>query len=258
MIFYMHECEQKLGYEFKDKNLLRACFTHSSYSHEHLKTVDNERLEFFGDSILGFITAEYLVKKFPTADEGTLTGYKQMLVSKKPLAKVIADSGLSEFVLYGEGERKSRAENHVSANEDLFEAIVAGIYIDGGLAEAEKFIKTFLFSKIKLGKVVETGEADVKDPKNKLQEYVQKNKLGDVKYEQVSRSGPDHDPVFTMRVKVGGKELATASGKKKTEAERECANKAYRVLTSKKPVKKAKISEKKTKKGKKTDLRANI
>ena len=150
MIFFMHECEEVLGYTFKDKVLLRACFTHSSYAHEHGGEKNNERLEFFGDSILGFVTAEYLMAKYPDLDEGRLTAYKQQLVSREPLSRAIEKSGLDQFLMYGEGEKKNSKENHQSANENLYEAIVAGIYIDGGIEEVKKFVKRTLFSKINI------------------------------------------------------------------------------------------------------------
>ena len=180
MIFYMHECEQKLGYSFKDKELLRACFTHSSYANEHPAKKHNERLEFFGDSILGFIVAEYLLKKFPDAREGELTSYKQMLVSRKPLSAAIEREGLEEFLLYGEGESRSGKGNHEAARENLFEAIVGGLYLDGGLLEAEKFVSRTLLSKTPLK---EEEKGAVVNHKGLFLEYAQKRKLGAIKYE---------------------------------------------------------------------------
>ena len=222
----MHECEEKLGYSFKDKTLLRLCFTHPSYAHEHGGVKDNERLEYFGDSILGFITAEYLMQKFPDADEGLLTDYKQQLVSCEPLSKAVEKSGLYEFLMFGEGERKNSPEHHRSAKENLFEAIVAGIYIDGGLEEAKKFVKRTLFSKIQLVRVRNKDSSlscRPTDYKGKLQEYVQKYKLGTLLYVEKERTGPDHEPMFTMAVTVNDKELAFAKGRKKSDAEKEAA-----------------------------------
>ena len=129
MIFDVGNCEEIIGFSFKDKSLLRQCFTHSSFSHEHKSFGNNERLEFFGDSILGYCVAEYLYKKYPSADEGELTEMKQNLVSHKPLSEAIERLGLGEFVLYGEGE-KHNFKNRSAVCENLFEAIVAGIYLD--------------------------------------------------------------------------------------------------------------------------------
>ena len=240
MIFFMHECEDKLGYSFKDKTLLRLCFTHPSYAHEHGGIKNNERLEFFGDSILGFITAEYLMDKFPDANEGLLTAYKQQLVSAEPLSKAIEKSGLYEFLMFGEGEKKNSPEHHRSARENLFEAIVAGIYLDGGIEEAKKFVKRTLFSKTNLVGGVKNKVKDNKptDYKGKLQEYVQKNKLGTLLYVVKERSGPDHDPLFTVAVTVDDKELAFAKGRKKSDAEKEAARLALESFESPKGKKK--------------------
>ena len=257
MIFFMHECEEKLGYSFKDKSLLRLCFTHPSYAHEHGGVKNNERLEFFGDSILGFITAEYLMAKFPDVHEGVLTEYKQQLVSKEPLSKAIEKSGLEEFLMYGEGERKNDPDRHRSARENLFEAIVAGIYLDGGIEEAKKFVKKFLFSKISIKtgkKQVEKNDIAV-DYKGKLQEFIQKKKLGTLLYVVKERTGPDHDPTFTIAVTVNDKELASAKGRKKSDAEKEAARLALSKLEKVEKSKGTKKSSKAVNKAKRRNVR---
>ena len=244
----MHDCEEKLGYSFKDKELLRRCFTHSSYSNEHGNGKNNERLEFFGDSILGFLAAEYLTEKFPTADEGKLTAYKQQLVSKQPLAAAIKRGGLDEYMLYGEGEKKN-VLNHEAARENLFEAIVAGIYVDGGIENAKKFVKKFLFSKTRLSEnpvLKEEKKAEspkVTDYKSLLQIFVQKRKIGDIVYKEKSVSGPAHSPTFEMEVSVGGKVMGGGKGKTKSEASKAAAEVAYGKFTA---------NEKKNDKPKKT------
>lgn len=239
MIFVMYECEERLGYTFKDKTLLRTCFTHSSYSHEH-GGKNNEILEFFGDAILEFVVTEYLFAKYPTESEGVLTGYRQQIVSRKPLAEAIVRLGLNEYILYGEGERKNPPEHHEAACENLFEALVAGIYIDGGLDEAKNFIKRVLLSRFRPGKnVMKTEEVPVavtaktENYKGKLQEYVQKNRLGEIVYGEKSKTGPAHDPVFTVSVTVGGRELGIATGRKKSDAEQAAARIAIDKLTGK-------------------------
>ena len=236
MIFVMYECEERLGYSFKDKTLLRTCFTHSSYSHEH-GGKNNERLEFFGDSILGFVVTEYLFDKFPGEGEGQLTLYKQQIVSRKPLAEAIVRLGLNDYILYGEGERKNAPEHHEAACENLYEALVAGIYIDGGGEEARKFIRRTLIAYFKPGKknVEETPAAEKKimNFKGVLQEYVQKQKLGDIIYKETGKSGPQHDPLFSVSVYVNGKKLGSGQGKKKAEAEQAAASAAYLKLSDK-------------------------
>ena len=236
MIFVMYECEERVGYTFKDKTLLRTCFTHSSYSHEH-GGKNNERLEFFGDSILGFIVTEYLFNKFPDDGEGKLTVYKQQIVSRKPLAEAIVRLGLNDYILYGEGERRNSPEHHEAACENLYEALVAGIYIEGGEDEAKKFIKRTLISYFKPGRVnlEETPAAEKKltNFKGMLQEYVQKQKLGEIVYKETGKTGPQHNPVFSVSVYVNGKKLGSGQGKKKTEAEQAAANTAYLKLSDK-------------------------
>ena len=229
MIFVMYECEERLGYTFKDKTLLRTCFTHSSYSHEH-GGKNNELLEFFGDAILEFVVTEYLFAKFPAESEGVLTGYRQQIVSRKPLAEAIVRLGLNEYILFGEGERRNPPEHHEAACENLFEALVAGIYTDGGLDEARNFIKRVLLSRFRPDKNgVKTEEipapitAKTENYKGKLQEYVQKNRLGEIVYREKGKTGPAHEPVFTVSVTVGDKELGVATGRKKSDAEQSAA-----------------------------------
>lgn len=237
MIFVMYECEERIGYSFKDKTLLRTCFTHSSYSHEH-SCKNNELLEFFGDSILGFVVTEYLFSKYPGESEGTLTVYKQQIVSRKPLAQAIVRLGLNDYILYGEGEKRNTPEHHEASCENLYEALVAGIYLDGGEDEARNFIRRTLLNRFKPDKKSETKEVPrvnqsgkSENYKGRLQEYVQKNKLGEIAYKEIGKTGPAHDPVFTVTVSVGGNKLGEAGGKKKSEAEQNAAAIALSKLT---------------------------
>jgi len=228
MIFYLHECEEKLGYTFSDKNLLRQCFTHSSYTNENKNAKNNERLEFFGDSVLGFIVAEYLLSKEKDCDEGKLTSLKQQLVSRKPLSDAVAKYGFDKFILYGEGEKNNHTGTREATDENLFEAIVAGIYLDGGLEAAKKFIFSHLIS------VTEIDEENIKritvDNKSKLQEFVQKNKLGKLSYKQTGKDGPDHEPTFTIALYLDDEKLSEEKGKTKSQAEKACAAKALCIL----------------------------
>ncbi len=240
MIFDVGNCEEIIGFSFKDKSLLRQCFTHSSFSHEHKSFGNNERLEFFGDSILGYCVAEYLYKKYPSANEGELTEMKQNLVSHKPLSEAIERLGLGEFVLYGEGE-KHNFKNRSAVCENLFEAIVAGIYLDedGGLDCARKFIADKLLNVTdiktaaapkKQGKAKPIKAEPVKDAKSLLQEYVQKYRLGKIVYEVKGRKGPDHSPTFVVALTVDGKEISRCDGASKKEAEKKAAEKGLKTL----------------------------
>ena len=237
MIFVMYECEERIGYSFKDKTLLRTCFTHSSYSHEHA-CKNNELLEFFGDAVLEFVVTEYLFSKFRDEDEGKLTAYRQQIVSRKPLAQAIMKLGLNEYILYGEGEKKNTPEHHEASCENLYEALVAGIYLDGGEEEARKFIGRTLLNRFRPDKKPSSGEVKhaaqigkSENYKGRLQEFVQKNKLGEIEYKETGKTGPAHDPVFTVAVFVGENKLGEASGKKKSGAEQDAATIALQKLT---------------------------
>lgn len=171
MIFDVAECEQRLGYRFNDKILLRQCFTHASYANEN-KSKDNERLEFFGDAILGLVVTEYLFKS-DMSGEGKLTQERSKLVSKKPLQKVVEELGLSELILLGNG-LNMHASHDEKLYSSLYEAVVAGIYLDGGMEAAKKFIyRTLLQSKClkkELTPAVKQKAAPEKDSKSAFQE----------------------------------------------------------------------------------------
>ncbi|MBQ3220317.1 MAG: ribonuclease III [Clostridia bacterium] len=226
MIFDI-DCESKIGYKFKDKMLLRQCFTHASYGYEHGEK-DNELLEFFGDSIIEFVVTEYLFKN-SSGDEGKLTQKRASLVSKEPLLKAVKKLGLNEYVLLGRGQEKN-----VNQDEKLFssiyEALVAGIYIDGGLAPAKKFIKDTLINEFeKKEKIIKKNKQN-NDSKNAYQEYVQKNKLGSVGYETLSKIGPDHSPEFRVAALLNGSRVAEGKGQSKKVAESVAAAEALKRI----------------------------
>ncbi len=214
--------QEIIGYSFKDKKLLVQCFTHSSFTNEHKGYKNNERLEFFGDSILGFIVTEYLFEKNSGVDEGKLTEKKQKIVSKKPLSQAIIKLGLDKLLILGEGEKNSKVKSENLA-ENLFEALVAGIYIDGGIDVAKKFVYDKLLS-------CEDCIDQRTDFKGAFQELVQKKRLGEIKYVQVKVDGPAHNPEFTMQLKLSGKVLATEKGPSKQKAEQKCAEIALKLL----------------------------
>jgi ribonuclease-3 len=229
MIFDLDECQNKLGYKFKDVMLLRQCFTHASYASEN-NCDDNELLEFFGDSVIQFVVTEYLYKK-TYGDEGKLTEYRKDLVSKKPLHDVMKRLGLIPFVLLGKG--LSVAVTHEEKlYSSVYEALVAGIYLDGGLVQAKKFINETLINEYekqrskKDNKKHENG----KNAKSELQEFVQKKKLGSISYESMSRTGPDHMPEFREAVLLNGARLAEGKGKSRQSAQTEAAEKALNKL----------------------------
>ena len=230
MIFYTHECEDALGYSFKNQELLRRCFTHSSYSHEHKNCPSNERLEFLGDSVLGFVVANYLYEKKADDNEGKMTTEKQNLVSTKPLADAARRLRLDKFLLI--------SDSHVSditdkICENLFESVIAGLYLDGGLEVAEKFIKSNLLFLNSSKKAISEAETDAK---SKLQMLLQKKYKNDFKleYAELKREGPPHKPTFTMAVVINGEIVSKGKGCSKTVAEQEAAAIALKLLDGKK------------------------
>lgn len=227
MNFDVNACEKLLGYSFKDKKLLIKAFTHSSYTNEHKDFASNERLEFLGDSVLGYVIAECLYKDYPQDDEGSLTLKKQALVSKHPLSKAVIAAGLDRFLILGEGEQ--REKNRTNISENLFESLVAAIYLDGGIKNAEKFILKHLDP---LSADITKKSVDLVDYKSQLLHIVQQKRLGNIEYDELSKSGPPHLPLFEMAVKVGGKTLATGKGRSHKEAEKSAAKTAITILQS--------------------------
>ncbi len=226
-IFDIDGCESKIGYNFKDKMLLRTCFTHSSYGHEHNEQ-DNELLEFFGDAIIEFVVTEYLFKK-GVGDEGEMTRIRAELVSREPLLRAIQKLELSQFVLLGNGQGKS-ANHDEKLYSSIYEALCAGLYIDGGINVVKRFIKDTIIAEyenyVKQSKVPKTRCLF----KIELQEYVQKYKLGSLSYTTLSKKGPDHSPEFREAVLLNGKKMAEGKGKSKQLAQNKAAESALNKI----------------------------
>ena len=223
IIFDISGCEEKIGYTFKDKMLLRQCFTHASYANEHGQN-DNELLEFFGDSIIEFVVTEYLFKH-ASGDEGKLTQKRAELVSKQPLLDAVKRLGLEEFVLLGRGQEKALTQDE-KLFSSIYEAVVAGMYLDGGLTPVRKFIKETLISEYEKRKATEHKSKIKNDAKSKFQEYVQKHKLGSITYQTLGKIGPDHSPEFRVAALLNGSRIAEGKGGSKKEAEAVAATQA--------------------------------
>lgn len=219
MIFYLTEVQQKIGYEFKNPDLLRACFTHGSYTSEFKNSIDNERLEFLGDSVLGFVVADYLYR-YKRQDEGGMTEDKQGIVSTKPLAQAIDKLGLHKYLL-----KSPTLKITDKLKENLFEAVVAGIYLDGGLEEARSFIMKNLVKSIK-----NIGSFTASDFKSQINEYSAKHKFGTIKYKLKSKKGSDHEPTFEVEAMLNGNVLSVGVGKSKKQAEQKSAELALKKL----------------------------
>lgn len=225
MQFEINEVESRINYVFKDKSLLIQAFTHSSFSNEN-NVVCNERLEFLGDSILGFIIADEAYKKFTDYREGDLTKYKSSVVKTRPLGEAINDLGIAKYMLLGQGERRSHENKQPKEipdfYADLFESIVAAIYLDSGLSAAKIFIFKALKNHIKSGNIVN-------DYKSKLSEHCQKHKLK-FSYKIVKQEGPPHSRLFTVNALIDG--VLSGQGKAESikKAEQKAAKAALGVL----------------------------
>lgn len=221
----METIEQKIGYEFRNKELLKKALTHTSYAYE--KNIEsNEKLEYLGDSILEFITSKYLYFNYPKLTEGEMTKVRASVVCEKSLHKVAKLHDFSDFLYLGRSEQLSGGKNRPAILADSVEAVIAAIYIDGGIESAEKFIVENLKQEIEQA----SKHVGIKDHKTVLQEKLQIH--GDVKieYEITKETGPDHDKSFEAQVKCNGKILAKGKGKSKKEAEMQAAKKALEEL----------------------------
>ena len=221
MIRKTEELEEIIGYHFKNKELLKNALTHTSYAYEH-HVASNEKLEFLGDSILEFVSSEFMYNKYTNLKEGEMTKVRATVVCEESLYKIAKLHNFSDFLLLGKSEVMTGGNKRPAILADSVEAVIAAIFIDGGLEEAKRFIIKNLDKEIDIA----TKNVGKKDYKTVLQEELQKN--GDVKIEYtiIKETGPDHDKRFEAEVSLNGKVLATGKGKSKKEAEMQAAKKA--------------------------------
>lgn len=217
--------EQSIGYTFKNKQLLKTALTHTSYANEN-ETESNEKLEYLGDSILEFISSKYLYKTYPNLTEGEMTKVRATVVCEKSLYKVAKSHKFGEFLYLGKSQEKTGGRTRPAILADSVEAVIAAMYLDGGLEPVEKFIIESLKEEIEIA----SKHVGDKDYKTVLQEKLQEH--GDVKieYEITKETGPDHDKKFETEVKYNGKILAKGEGKSKKEAQMQAAKKALEIL----------------------------
>lgn len=222
-------CATICGYRFHDRRLFEEALTHRSYVNEGPEGVrDNERLEFLGDAVLGFIVATVLVKRFPLQREGELSRIRASLVGEKPLAGVASGLGLGEMMVLGKGEAASGGRERPSMLAGVYEAVVAALFLDGGIEAAERFVETSLLP------LLETpGDDRGLDAKTELQEFLQRSFGTPPRYSVTSVSGPDHRPQFTVAVAVAGEVIASGEGRSRKGAEQEAARKALELLREK-------------------------
>ena len=221
----MRSLEEKIGYTFKDKELLKKALTHTSYAYEH-GVESNEKLEFLGDSILEFISSIYLYQNYQNLKEGEMTKVRATVVCETSLYKIAQMHGFSDFLYLGKSERTTNKEVRPAILADSVEAVIAAIYLDGGLEPVEKFIIENLKDDIEIA----TKHVGDKDYKTVLQEKLQENGEVKIEYEIINETGPDHDKTFVAEVKCNGEILDMGEGKSKKEAQMEAAKKALEKL----------------------------
>lgn len=221
----LQQLEKAIGYEFSDKSLLAMALVHSSFSNEHKKEQipNNERLEFLGDAALELASSRYLYEHFPDEPEGVLSRRRASIVCEPSLAQCARTLRLGDHLQLGKGEEKNNGRERDSLLSDAFEAVIGAMLLDGGFAAAEAFVRRFVMEKM-------TDNPVYSDSKTKLQETVQSSQTDSISYELLSESGPEHDKVFTVEVKIGGVTYGIGSGRSKKFAEQEAATRALERL----------------------------
>ena len=219
------DIEQSIGYTFKDKKLLQKALTHTSYAYEK-KVESNEKLEFLGDSILEFVSSVYLYSNYSNLKEGEMTKVRATVVCEESLYEVAKLHNFSDFLYLGKSERLSGGKNRPAILADSVEAVIAAIFLDGGIEKSEKFIIENLADSIEIA----TQHVGIKDYKTVLQEKLQEHGEVKIEYQITKEEGPDHDKVFEAQVSCDGRILAKGEGKSKKEAHMNAAKKALEKI----------------------------
>ena len=225
----MKTLETKLGYQFQNPKLLDHALTHSSYANEHhLGSISsNERLDFLGDSVLGMIVADHLYRTFPDLPEGDLTRIRANLVCEGSLVLVAKEWDLGRYLKLGKGENACGGRSRPSILADAVEAVLAAVFLDGGLEHDRDIIQRFLLDRM------EQVNRASRDHKTYLQELVQRKSGQVLSYELIGESGPDHNKTFQMQVLLNGQPIGQGTGHSKKEAEQAAANAAIERLEGK-------------------------
>jgi ribonuclease-3 len=222
--------QKEIGVRFRDVGLLRCALTHASYLNENPDpgAVDNERLEFLGDAVAGFVTAEYIYQSFPGWQEGQLTALRAKLVRSDTLARFAGEIGLGHHLLLGRGEELLGGRDRVTMLCDAFEALLGAVYLDQGLDTAREFFVPFLASQLE----EYSEEAALRDAKTSLQEWAQAVHHETPRYVTVEETGPDHDKQFTVEVLIGDQSRGRGKGRSKQMAEQAAARAALDALSA--------------------------
>ena len=225
----MTALEERLGHSFRNRALLETAVTHSSYANENRASgiVCNERLEFLGDSVLGFVTAEYLFARHPDLPEGDLTRIRAALVCEQSLHEVAQKLNLGSYLKLGKGEEAGGGRHRASILADATEAVFAAVYLDGGITAASELIHRVLLD-VEREEVVEERRRDYK---TLLQEHIQRKAGQELTYCMVGEEGPDHAKTFITEVRLNGAAIGRGSGHSKKESEQMAAKAALEKLS---------------------------
>lgn len=219
------EFEEIIGYKFKDKNLIFTALSHSSFANENKKQrKSNERLEFLGDSVLSIIVSDFIFEHYTFLPEGELTKIRASLVCEKALFKFAKEIRLGEFIMLGRGEENTGGRTRPSILADAFEAVIAAIYLDGGMEAAQKYVLRFI------PKNFDPRHYHITDYKTILQEIIQRNPEEMVEYVLKDEKGPDHDKEFTVQVMLNSNVIGEGKGKSKKNAEQMAAKQALDLM----------------------------
>lgn len=221
----LEQAEKNIGYKFKNIELLKTAFTHTSYAYEN-RVESNEKLEFLGDSILEFVSSEYIYKNYEHLKEGEMTKVRATVVCEQSLYKIAKLHNFSDFLYLGNSEKKTGGNKRPAILADSVEAVIAAMFLDGGIEP----VKTFIVENLKEEIEVASRHVGDKDYKTVLQEKLQIHGEVKIEYKTLSEKGPDHDKTFEVQVLCNGKVLALGKGKSKKLAQMEAARKAIENL----------------------------
>lgn len=216
----MEAFQQDTGLYFSNERVLFEAFTHSSYVNEHRRKafIDNERLEFLGDAVLELAVSNYLFDRYPKMTEGELTKLRASIVCEPSLVHLANELKLGTYILLGKGEENTGGRQRPALLADVFEALVGALYLDKGLEPVIELLQKVMFPKVEIG-----AFSKVTDYKSQLQELVQQDNAGQLKYDIIEEKGPAHNRVFVSQVSLDGQALGEGSGRSKKEAEQQAA-----------------------------------
>ena len=218
------DLENKIGYQFKQPELLRQALTHSSYANEkHKKQSDNERLEFLGDAVLELVSSEFIFKNYGKMPEGEMTKFRASIVCEPTLALCTKELDLGKYLYLGKGEDMTGGRTRKSVLSDALEAVIGAIYLDGGFDAAREFVHRFILVDVEHKKLFH-------DSKTILQEFVQGNYKEELHYVLIGEEGPDHDKKFMVEAMMGERVIGHGTGHTKKAAEQEAAYEALLKL----------------------------